>query len=199
VFLEDHAFTVDQSRRILQAGLQYGMKPKIHVDQFNSMGGVEMAIDVGAVSADHLEVTTDEDIERLANSGTIGVLMPAVNFNLGLPNFARGRNMVDAGVAIALATDLNPGSAPCFSMPLTMAIGTRYMKISPAEAINAATINAAHAIDMADKVGSIELGKQADLLILDTADYRHLMYLLGNNLVKTVIKKGQIVNFQVPA
>ncbi len=192
VFCEDHAFDVPQTRRILEAGITAGMRAKIHVDQFNSLGGLAMALDVGVTSADHLEVTSGDDIERMANSDAVAVLMPAVNFNLGLTNFADGRALVDAGAAVALATDMNPGSAPCFSMPLTMAIGCRYLRLSPAETLNASTINAAHAIGLGDVVGSIEVGKSADFLILNTDDYRNLTYLLGNNLIQTVVKSGKI-------
>ncbi|MGB0385048.1 MAG: imidazolonepropionase [Ardenticatenaceae bacterium] len=193
VFCEDHAFDVAQTRRILEAGMAAGMQAKIHVDQFNSLGGLQMALDVGVTSADHLEVTTGDDIGHLATSDTVAVLMPAVNFNLGLPNFADGRALLDAGAAVALATDMNPGSAPCFSIPLTMAIGCRYLRLLPSEALNASTINAAHAIGLAARVGSLEVGKAADLLILNTDDYRNMTYLLGGNLVAAVIKGGKLI------
>jgi imidazolonepropionase len=193
VFCEDHAFDVAQTRRILEAGMAAGMQAKIHVDQFNSLGGLAMALDVGVTSADHLEVTAGDDIGRIAASDTVAVLMPAVNFNLGLPNFADGRALLNAGAAVALATDMNPGSAPCFSLPLTMAIGCRYLRLLPSEALNASTINAAHAIGLAESVGSLEVGKSADLLILNSDDYRNMTYLLGGNLVETVIKGGELV------
>ena len=193
VFLEDHAFNVAQSERLLRIAQELGLPSKLHVDQFNSLGGIPMGIDLGAISVDHLEVTTGDDIQRLGASDTIAVLLPAVNFNLGLTNFANGRALVAAGAVVALATDLNPGSSPCFSMPLVMAIATRYLGLSPAEALNAATINAAHAIGLGDCAGSLEAGKQADLVMIDAPDYRHLAYLLGVNLVHTVIKRGEIV------
>lgn len=194
VFCEDHAFDVDQTRRILAAGLAAGMQAKIHVDQFNSLGGLAMALELGATSADHLEVTRDEaDITRLAGSETVAVLMPAVNFNLGLPNFAAGRALVDAGTAVALATDMNPGSAPCFSMPLTMAIACRYLRLLPGEALNASTLNAAHALGLGQQIGSIEVGKTADFLLLNTPDYRNLAYLLGGNVVAQVVKGGKVI------
>ncbi|MFN8443645.1 MAG: imidazolonepropionase [Caldilineaceae bacterium] len=190
VFCEDHAFSVEQARRILSAGQAQGLQAKLHVDQFNSLGGVEMALALEAVSVDHLEVTQPQDVERLAAAKTIAVVLPAVNFNLGLTQFAPARALIDQGAAVALATDMNPGSAPCLSLPLVMAIACRYQRLLPAEALNACTINAAHALGLGERIGSIEVGKQADLLILNTTDYRHLAYQLGGNLVEKVIKRG---------
>ncbi|MCA9921320.1 MAG: imidazolonepropionase [Anaerolineales bacterium] len=192
VFCEDHAFNVDQSRRILQAGIDAGLQAKLHVDQFNAFGGVKMAVNLGAMSVDHLDVTSEADIARLANSQTMAVPLPAVNFNLNLERYADARRMIDAGTAVALATDLNPGSAPCPSMPLVMAIACRVQKLLPAEALNAATINAACAVGLGERLGSIQVGKQADLLILNAADYRHIPYFFGGNPVETVIKKGEV-------
>ena len=190
VFCEEHAFDVAQSRRILQAGQAAGMVAKIHVDQFNAFGGTQMAIGLGAISADHLDVSGPAEIEALAKAGTIAMPLPAANFNLGHVKFPQARAMVDAGAALALATDLNPGSAPCYSMPLVMAISNRYLRLQPNETLTASTINAAHAIGMADRVGSIEPGKQADLLLLKAADYRHLSYFFGGNPVERVMIKG---------
>ncbi|MEM7343448.1 MAG: imidazolonepropionase [Chloroflexota bacterium] len=193
VFCEDHAFDVAQTRRILEAGQAAGMQAKIHVDQFNAFGGTQMAVEVGAISADHLDVTDAAGIDALANSNTISVPLPAANFNLGHTQFSNGRGLIDAGAALALATDLNPGSAPCYSMPLVMAIANRYLRLLPAETMIAATINAAYSIGMADHVGSIEVGKAADLLILKAADYRHISYFFGGNPVETIIKEGIII------
>lgn len=190
VFCEDHAFTVAQAERILRAGQAAGFGAKIHVDQFTSLGGAAMAAAIGAVSADHLDVTRPADVARLAASGTVCVPLPAVNFNLGQTAFAPARALVDAGAAVALATDANPGSAPCLSMPLVMAIACRYQRLLPAEALLAATINAAHALRLADRVGSLEVGKQADLLLLKQADYRHLAYFFGGNPVARILKRG---------
>jgi imidazolonepropionase len=191
VFCEENAFNLAQSRRVLEAGRGLGLRPKIHAGEFNALGGVSLGVELGAASADHLDVMSPDEVTDLASSNTIGVLLPAVNFNLGSLEFAGGRALIDAGAAVALSTDINPGSAPCPSMPLVMALATRYQKLLPAEALNAATINAAHAIDLADRVGSIEAGKQADLLIVDAPDYRHLAYQFGGNLVETVIKNGR--------
>ncbi|MCB9136950.1 MAG: imidazolonepropionase [Caldilineaceae bacterium] len=192
-FCEEHAFDVGQSRRILAAGKAAGMTPKLHADQFNALGGVEMAVGLGAVSVDHLEVSGTAEIALLAQSDTLAVPLPAANFNLGECRFAPARELVDAGAALALATDLNPGSAPCFSMALVMAIACRYQRLLPGEALLAATINAAHAVNMAATVGSIEAGKQADLLILKASDYRHVAYFLGGNPVELVIKAGSVI------
>jgi imidazolonepropionase len=193
VFCEANVFDLQQAERVLRAGRELGMGIKIHADEFQSLGGVALAVEMGAVSADHLDVTPAEEIQALAISSTVGVVLPAVNFHLGSHHYADARAMVDAGVALALATDLNPGSAPCFSLPLVMAVACRYQRLSPAEALNACTINAAHAIQMGHRLGSIEIGKQADLLVLDTTDYRHLAYKLGGNPVVRVIKKGTFV------
>ena len=193
VFCEDNVFDREQSRRVLEAGQALGMQVKAHVDEFVNLGGVSLALELGAVSVDHLDVTPPDGIAALARSATIGVVIPAVSFNLGSTHFADARAMLDAGVALALTTDINPGSAPCPSLPFVMALATRYQKLLPAEALNACTINAAYAIGMADRVGSIETGKQADILVVDTADYRHLAYQFGGNLVEQVIKKGEII------
>lgn len=193
VFCEDHAFTVEQSRRVLQAAADLGLALKIHVDQFNSLGGVTMALELGATSVDHLDVTKGPERERLARSESVAVLLPAVTFNLGGEGYADARALVGAGAAVALATDFNPGSAPCLSLPLTMAIATRFQRLLPSEALNAATINAAHAIGLAGRVGSIEVGKQADLLLLKEDDYRSLSYYFGHNPVEKVLKRGRVV------
>jgi imidazolonepropionase len=193
VFCEENAFDLSQSRRVLEVGRDLGLRPKIHAGEFNALGGVNLGVELGAASADHLDVMTANEVTSLAGSNTVGVLLPAVNFNLGSLDFADGRALIDAGAAVALSTDINPGSAPCPSMPLVMALATRYQKLLPAEALNAATINAAHAIGLAHLVGSIEAGKQADLLIVNAPDYRHLAYQFGGNLVETVIKRGRPV------
>jgi imidazolonepropionase len=192
VFCEKSAFDVAQARRVLAAGQQHGMRAKIHVDQFNSLGGVQMALELGAISCDHLDVTTAADRVRLAASSAVAVVLPAVTFHLGSTHFANARAMIDEGCAVALSTDMNPGSAPCLSPQLVMAIACRYQKLSPAEALNACTLNAAHALGIGANVGSLEVGKQADVLIVDAPDYRHLAYQFGGNLIKHVIKRGVI-------
>ena len=151
------------------------------------------AVNMGAISVDHLDVTSDVELDVLAKSNTIGVVLPIVNFNLGSTHFANARHLIDADGILALATDINPGSAPSPSMPMVMAIATRYQKLLPAEALNASTINAAFAIGISDKVGSIEIGKQADMLILETDDYRDLAYQIGGNLIETIIIEGDVI------
>lgn len=193
VFCEQNAFTLDQSRRILEAGLLLGLGAKIHADEFTSLGGVRLAVELNAVSVDHLDVTTAVERDLLANSNTIGVVLPAVNFNLGSAHFADARSLLDSGCAIALSTDINPGSAPCPSLPLVMAIAARYQHLMPSEVLIASTINAAYAIGMGKRVGSLEPGKFADVLILNTPDYRHLCYQFADNLVESVIKNGEII------
>ena len=193
VFCEAGVFDIAQSRRVLKAGLAHGMKPKLHVDEFENLGGVTLAVEIGATSVDHLDVTPPAEIKRLAASDTIGVVIPAVNFNLGSCHFADARGFIDAGVALALATDINPGSAPTPSMPTVMAIAARYQKLLPAEVLNASTINAAYAVGLGDRVGSLQAGKQADIIILNTTDYRHLAYEFGKNFVEMVIKDGVVV------
>ena len=190
VFCEKNAFDLDQSERILRTAKALWFGLKAHVDEFTNLGGSRLAIDLGAISIDHLDAISDEEIALLASSETIGIVTPAVNFNFGSAHFADARKLIDSGCAIALSTDYNPGSAPCPSQQMVMAIACRYQKLLPSEAMNAATINAAYAIGLGDRVGSIEIGKQADILILETNDYRQCAYEFGGNCIETIIKKG---------
>jgi imidazolonepropionase len=150
-----------------------------------------MGLQANAASVDHLDSISDEEIGLLAASTTVGVVIPTENFNAGKTTFAPARKLIDAGCAVAISTDFNPGSAPCPSQPMAMAIAARYQKLLPAECINAATINAAHAIGVGGKVGSIETGKRADLLLLDVTDYRQIVYEFGGNLVDSVFCGGR--------
>lgn len=194
VFCEKGAFSLDQMKRLLQAATdQYFFGLKAHVDEFTNLGGSRLAIEMGAVSIDHLDTISDIEIEMLSTSETVGIVTPTVNFNFGSSDFANARKLIDFGCAVALSTDYNPGSAPCPSLPMAMAIACRYQKMLPAEAMNAATINAAFGIGLGAEAGSIEKGKRADLLILDSTDYRQIAYEFGGNLVKTVVKTGRVV------
>ena len=193
VFCEKNAFNLTQSKRVISTAKKLGFGIKAHVDEFTNLGCAEFAIGEGATSIDHLDATNDREVELLANSETVGIVTPTVNFNLGSHEFADARKMIDAGCAMALSTDYNPGSAPCPSQPLTMAIACRYQKILPSEAFNAVTINAAYAVGLGRTHGSLEIGKQADILILDTDDYRQPAYEFGRNFVKKVVKKGRVL------
>ncbi len=193
VFCERNAFDLKQSRRVLETAKSLGFGIKAHVDEFTNLGGARMAISLGATSIDHLDAISTEEITLLAGSETIGVVTPTVNFNFGSTEFADARKLIDTGCAVALSTDYNPGSAPCPSLPNAMAIACRYQKLLPSEAFNAATVNAAFAIGLGDQIGSIEIGKQADILIFDTKDFREIAYEFGGNLVEKVFKKGKII------
>ncbi len=191
VFTEKNAFNIEQSQRVLETAASLGFGIKAHVDQFTNLGGSSLAIKSNAVSIDHLDAISDEEIKQLAASETVGVVIPTENFNAGKTQFSNARKMIDAGCAVAISTDYNPGSAPCPSQPMAMAISCRYQKLLPAEAMNAATINAAFAIGLGATHGSIEVGKKADLCIFDSCDYRQISYEFGGNLIGTIIVKGQ--------
>jgi imidazolonepropionase len=194
VFCEEGAFSLEQSRRILEKAKMIGIGLKIHADEFTSLGGAALAAELGATSADHLACTPEEEMKLLAQSGTIAVLLPGTPFGLGEAHYPSARRMIELGVPVALATDLNPGTCYCEAMPFIMGLACRQMGMTPAETIVAATINAAHATAMGHEVGSLEVGKKADLLVLAIPDYRHLTYRFGTNLVDTVIKAGRVID-----
>ncbi|MBX3049655.1 MAG: imidazolonepropionase [Anaerolineales bacterium] len=196
VFCETGAFSLAQSRQILEAAKALGFPLKIHSDEFDNLGGTGMAVELGAVSADHLVATSAAEIAALAASDTVAVALPATPFALSEAHYTPARQFLQAGGLLAVGGDLNPGTAWCESLQFSLALACRYLKLTPAEAIAATTINAAAAIQRQGQVGSIEVGKQADLLLLDVADYRQLGYRFGTNLVHTVIKKGAL---HVPA
>ncbi|WP_121639222.1 imidazolonepropionase [Virgibacillus sp. Bac330] len=192
VFCERGVFTPDQSRRILEAGKQYGLIPKIHADEIEPYGGAELAAEVGAISADHLLKASEIGMNKMAENDVVGVLLPGTAFFL-MAAFADARKMIDNGVAVALSTDANPGSSPTLSLPFIMNLGCLKMEMTPEEVLTATTINAAHAIDCAKEVGSLEVGKKADITIFDVPNYLTLSYQYGMNHVDTVIKNGGIV------
>lgn len=189
VFCEVGVFTPEQSERILLAGLELGLTPKIHADEIESYGGAELAAKVGAISAEHLLKASDEGIRLMAEAGVIACLLPATALYLR-EEAAKGRAMIDAGVAVAISTDCNPGSSPTTSMPLVMNLACISMRLTPAEALVAATMNAACAIRMEDRVGSLEIGKQGDVVMWNVSNYQELQYLFGVNHVGSVWKKG---------
>ena len=193
VFCEEGVFDVSQTRRIFAAAQGLGFRLKVHADEFVGLGGTALAVEMGAVSADHLVRTPVGDIAALGQSDTIAVGLPGTPFGLAEQAYAPAAAILDAGGALALATDCNPGTCWCESMQMVIALACRYMGLTQAQAVAAATLNAAFAIGRGEEIGSLDAGKQADILILNTPDYRHLGYRFGVNLVQTVIKRGQVV------
>ncbi len=194
VFCEKGVFDADQARRVLEAGKEYGFGLKVHSDEIYAIGGTELAVEMGAVSVEHLTSITPSGIKSLAGSDTIGVLLPGTSFGLASNNYAPALDLLEAGAAIALSTDFNPGSAPSCSMPLTVSIACSRMGLVPGEAIVAATRNAAYAIGMGSEVGSLEQGKKADLVIYDNEDYREIPSRAGLNHAVVVIKDGNVAS-----
>ncbi|MEA0556332.1 imidazolonepropionase [Lysinibacillus irui] len=192
VFCEKGVFTPEQSQRILEAGKALGLTPKIHADEIEPYKGAELAAEVGAISAEHLLVASDEGIKKMAEAGTIAVLLPGTAFFLRAP-FARGRLMIDEGVPVAISTDFNPGSSPTMSLPFIMNLACMHMGMTLEEVLTATTINAAYALNRGEQIGSLEADKKADVVILDVANYKQLQYFYGMNHTHTVIKNGQVV------
>jgi len=197
VFCETGAFTLEQSRQILTRAAALGFPLKIHADEFDNLGGASLAAELGAASADHLVVTSDADIAALGKSDTVAVALPCTPFGLAEQHYTPARKLLEANAMLALATDCNPGTSWNESMQFALALACRYMGLTPAQAIAAATINSAHAIRRSDLIGSLEVGKQADMLILSVSDYRQVGYRYGTNLVKQVIKRGRVYSVDV--
>jgi len=193
VFCEEGVFTVEESREILLAAKKAGMKPKIHADEIKSTGGAELAVEVGAVSADHLVRISKKGIEMLAKSDTVAVLLPGTSFALGLDEAAPARELIEKGAIVALSTDCNPGSSMTESLPLIISLAAIKYKMTAAESLSAVTINAACAVDRGDRLGRLETGLPADVVIWDMQDYRELPYHYGVNLVESVVKGGKVV------
>ena len=193
VFCEDGVFTVEQSRRLLKAAQEMGFGAKIHADEIVSFGGAELAGELHALSADHLLHASDAGIRALADNNVVATLLPLTAFTLHEP-YARGREMIDSGCAVALATDLNPGSCCSGSIPLTFALACIYMHLTVAEAITALTLNGAAAVNRADTIGSIEVGKYGDVILLDAETPNVLPYYTGMNTVALTVKRGRIVS-----
>jgi imidazolonepropionase len=192
IFCEQNVFSVQQSRRLLTGARQLGLKIKLHADEIVQLGGAELAAELRATSADHLLQASDTGIHKMSEAGVVATLLPATAFSLKEP-YARGRFMIDGNCAVALATDFNPGSCFTESIPLIFALATLYMDITIEEAITALTLNAAAALDRADIIGSIDIGKHGDILVLEFSSYKFIPYHIGVSTVEKVIKKGNLV------
>jgi len=193
VFCDAGAFTVDEARLLMEAARAHGLKLRVHAEQFARSGAVRVAAELRARTADHLEAITDEDIALLAEAGVMAVLLPGACFHLGRRAYPPARALIEAGVPVVLATDFNPGTSPTPSMPMILALACTQMGMTPAEAIAAATINAAYSLDRGHLVGSLEVGKRADLVLWDVSDYRQIPYFFGVNLVRAVFARGRLV------
>lgn len=193
VFCERGAFNVAQSKEILEAGKSHGLKPRLHAEQLSRTGATQLAIKLGAASCDHLEKINRADIRALAKSNTVATLLPGCDFHLGLSQYAPARALIDAGAIVGLATDYNPGTSPTVSMPMILSLACTQLRMTPAEAIAAATINTAYSLGRHSLVGSLQIGKRADLAIFDVADYREIPYYFGMNVCHTTIKRGKII------
>ncbi|MDR7857307.1 imidazolonepropionase [Tissierella sp.] len=193
VFCEEGVFTIDQSRRILLAAREYGMGAKLHADEIEPLGGAELAAEVGCITADHLIAASDAGITQMAEKGVIANLLPGTSFNLQTGKFARAKKMIEEGVPIALSTDYNPGSCPTENLQLIMSFAALIYKLTPEEVITAVTINGASALGLEKEIGSLELGKQGDIVIFDAPNLEYVLYHFGINHTDKVIKKGKIV------
>ena len=191
VFCETGVFSAGESREILETGLRFGLRPKIHADEIEAIGGSQLAREVGAVSCEHLIACPPEGISAMAAAGTVACLLPATSFYLGAA-YAPARDMVDAGVPVALATDFNPGSCPCLNMQLVMSLGCLKYRLTPEEVLTAVTLNGAAAVGLAERAGSLEPGKWGDLVIWKAEDLDYLCYRLGSNLACAVVKRGDV-------
>jgi imidazolonepropionase len=193
VFCERGAFSVAQSRQVLEAGIRGALKPRMHAEQLSRTGGTQLAVKLGAASCDHLEKINRADIRALAKSNTVATLLPGCDFHLGLQRYAPARALIAAGAIIALATDYNPGTSPTASMPMILSLACTQMRMTPAEAISAATINAAYSLNRSKQIGSLEVGKLADVAVFEVDDYREIPYYFGMNTCHTTFKRGQII------
>lgn len=189
VFCEEGVFTAEESRRILLAGKAHGLLPKLHADEIHPIGGSQLAGELGAVSAEHLIVCPEEGMDSMARGGVIACLLPCTSLYLGA-SFAPARRLVEKGVAVAIATDFNPGSCPCLNLQLAMSLGCLYYRLTPEEVLTAVTLNGAAAMGLAGRLGSVEPGKQCDLALWDAPDLNYLCYRMGSNLCASVIKNA---------
>ena len=192
VFVEKSAFTVDEARAIFKAGMNHGLKPKLHADQLSSGGGAELAAEIGAISADHLEQISDIGIQKMAESNVVGVTLPTASLYTRQP-YLNCRKLVDNGVNVAIATDFNPGSAPSFDLELAMMLSCNHGMLTPNECLKGVTINAAKALDLQSDIGSLEVGKKADFILLDSPDINFWIYHYKGNHIKSIFKGGERV------
>jgi len=195
-FCDRGAFTRSQSKRILSAGKQHGLVPRLHAEQLSRTGAAQLAVELEAASCDHLEHINSADIRRLAESRTVATLLPGCDFHLGWKEYAPARQLIEAGAIVALATDYNPGTCPTVSMPMILSLACTQLRMTPAEAIAAATINAAFALRRDERIGSLEAGKQADLAVFAVEDYREIPYYFGMNRCWMTMKRGEIIHMQ---
>jgi len=196
VFCDRGAFTREQARRILSEGKQHGLAPRLHAEQLSRTGASQLAIELGAASCDHLEKVNDADIRALGRSKTVATLLPGCDFHLGWKAYAPARKLIEADAVVALATDFNPGTSPTVSMPMVLSLACTQLRMTPAEAISAATINAAYALRREGEIGSLEVGKRADLAVFEVEDYREIPYYFGMQRCWMTIKDGQIVHMR---
>jgi imidazolonepropionase len=194
VFCDRGAFTREESKRILQAGRQWGMLPRLHAEQLTRTGSAQLGVQLKATSCDHLEKVNRADIAALAKSNTVATLLPGCDFHLGLKEYAPARALIEAGAIVSLATDYNPGTSPTLSMPMILSLACTQLRMTPAEAIAAATINAAFALGREKRIGSLEVSKQADLAVFEVADYREIPYYFGINHCWMTVKRGRVIH-----
>lgn len=194
VFCDRGAFSREQSKQILNSGKQYGLMPRLHAEQLTRTKAAQLAVELGAASCDHLEQVNASDVQALAKSNTVATLLPGCDFHLGLKHYAPARELIDAGAIVSLATDYNPGTSPTLSMPMILSLACTQLRMTPAEAIVASTIHAAYALRREKTIGSLEVGKQADLAVFEVADYREIPYYFGVNTCWLTMKKGQVIH-----
>jgi imidazolonepropionase len=194
VFCDRGAFTVEQAKRVLQAGRQWGLAPRLHAEQLSRTGATRLAILLRAASCDHLEHVNKGDIQALGKSETVATLLPGCDFHLGLEQYAPARALIDAGAIVSVATDYNPGTSPTLSMPMILSLACTQLRMTPAEAIAAATINGAYALRRGESIGSLEVGKQADIAVFEVADYREIPYYFGVNHCWMTVKRGRVIH-----
>ncbi|TAH63934.1 MAG: imidazolonepropionase [Gottschalkiaceae bacterium] len=193
VFCEEGVFTIEETRRILNEAKEYGMYSKLHADEIEPIGGAELAAEIGAVSADHLVAASEQGMKMMAENGVIADLLPATSFNLGSGKYANARKMIELGVPVALSTDYNPGSSPTENLQLVMSFASIMLKMTPEEVFSAVTINSACSLKRENSIGSIKIGKKADIVIFDSPNINYIIYHFGINHVDKVIKNGEIV------